>query len=95
MNAQWGTFRRKGSVHDLLVEAEDAMRGQGYQVANPVSNNNSMVMGGNDSVLAQATATSTGPEETYLIVSAFSQDASTAEQARNTVRDGIKDLYNL
>jgi hypothetical protein len=95
MNVQFGTFKRKGSVHDLLVEAEDAMRGNGFQVFNNVGSNNSMVIGGNADVMVQATAMSTGPEETFLIVSAYSQDASIAEQARNTIRDGIKDLFNL
>jgi len=95
MNVQFGTFNRAGSVNDLLVEAEQAMRGNGFQVFNPVSSNNSMVIGGNADVMVQATAMSIGQGETFLIVSAYSDDASIAEQARNTIRDGIKDLFNL
>lgn len=95
MNVQWGTFHRSGNVGDLLNEAETAMRGQGYQVFNPANSNNSMVIGGNADVMVQATAMSGGTGLTYLIVSAYSPDASTAEQARNTIRDGIKDLFNL
>jgi len=94
MDVQWGTFHRSGSVQDLLVEAEQAMSGNGYQIFNPVSNNNSMVIGGNANVIVQATAMSTN-QGTFLIVTAYSDDASTAEQARNTIRDGIKDLFNL
>jgi hypothetical protein len=95
MNGQWGTFQRKGTVHDLLVEAESAMRGRGYQVYNPAGNNNSMVIGGNGDVIVQATAMPIGDKVTYLIVSAFSPDGSIAEQARNAIRDGISDLYDL
>jgi hypothetical protein len=92
MNVQWGTFTRNGSVSDMLGEAERAMRGVGYQVLNSAGNNNSMVIGGNADVLVQATSMSTGPNQTFNIVSAFSQDASIAEQARNAIRDGMPNV---
>jgi hypothetical protein len=90
MQGQWGTFTRPGSVHDLLTEAENAMRSRGYQIFNSVSNNNSMVIGGAGDVLVQATSIDIGNNETFDIVSAFSEDAGAAEQARNSIRDAMR-----
>ena len=92
MQGQWGTFHRHGSVRDLLGEAEQAMRSRGYQVFNPVSSNNSMVIGGTGDVLVEATSMSVGNNETFNIVSAFSDDGSAAEQARNAIRDAMADI---
>lgn len=89
MFAHWGTFTRQGSVNDLLTEAEQAMSARGYQVFNPVSQNNSMVIGGNSDVLIQATSMTGASGQTFNIVSAFSADSATAEQARNAIRDAM------
>jgi hypothetical protein len=92
MNGQWGTFTRRGSVHDLLAEAEQAMHAQGYQVFNSLANRNSMIIGGRGDVLVQATSMSAGQGETFNIVSAFSEDPGAAEQARNSIRDAMRDV---
>jgi hypothetical protein len=95
MNVQWGTFHRKGPPSDLLEEAETAMRGQGYQIYDPATSNDAMVIGGTADVIVQATAMPSSSGQTYLIVTAYSPDAAVAEQARNTIRAGINDLYDL
>jgi hypothetical protein len=92
MNGQWGTFKRRGTVHDLLAEAEQAMQAQGYQVFNSLANRNSMIIGGRGDVLVQATSMSDGPGGTFNIVSAFSEDPGAAEQARNSIRDAMRDV---
>lgn len=95
MNGQWGTFTRNSSAAAMLTEAESAMRARGYQIFNAASVNDSMVIGGNADVLVQATSMQTGPDRTFNIVSAFSQDASIAEQARNAIRDGMPNITSI
>jgi hypothetical protein len=95
MNVQWGTFHRVGEPTGLLQEAENGMRSLGYQIYDPFTSNDSTVIGGNGNVIVQATGWDVGDGRSYLVVSAYSADAGLAEDARNRVRDSVRDLYNL
>jgi hypothetical protein len=52
-------------------------------------------MGGLGGVIVQVTCRPLNDGRTYVIVSAFSEDDPTAEQAHNTIRQGIQNTVNI
>lgn len=91
MNVQWGTFTSNASsASDSLSEAENAMRGQGYTVYLPVGSNEYTVIGGDATVIVQATVVPQGGSNQFVIVTAYADDEPVAELARNVIRSGIR-----
>src|SRR6266487_4178631 len=89
MNAQWGTFTQQHGLpfNDTLNTAQASLQRHGYQIFNSTATNEGMVMGGLGDVIVQVTCRPLNDGRTYVIVSAFSEDASAAEQARNLIRE--------
>lgn len=85
--AHWGTFiKKKHSLADCLVMAEDAMKREGYKL---FEKGGHVRIGGNKAVIVQVTCVPTDKSTTSITVSAFSSDSKAAELARNKVREYI------
>jgi hypothetical protein len=97
MNAQWGTFVQQHglSFNDTLIAGQNSLQSHGYQIFNAVASNEGMVMGGLGDVIVQVTCRSLNDGRTFTIVSAFSEDPSAAEQARNTIRADIQNTVRF
>jgi len=94
MNAQWGTFTQQHGLafNETLNAAQGSLQQHGYQIFNSVAANEGMVMGRLGDVIVQVTCRSLNDGRTYVIVSAFSENAALAEQARNTIRQDIQNV---
>jgi len=97
MNAQWGTFTQQHGLpfNDTLNTAQASLQRHGYQIFNSTATNEGMVMGGLGDVIVQVTCRPLNDGRTYVIVSAFSEDASAAEQARNLIRQDIQNAIRF
>ena len=97
MNAQWGTFTQQHglSFNDTLNAAQTSLERRGYRIFNSTAANEGMVMGGLGDVIVQVTCRPLNDNRTYVIVSAFSEDPSAAEQARNTIRQDIQNEVRI
>jgi len=97
MNAQGGTFTQQHglSFNDTLNAAQTSLERRGYRIFNSTAANEGMVMGGLGDVIVQVTCRPLNDGRTYVIVSAFSEDPSAAEQARNIIRQDIQGTINF
>jgi hypothetical protein len=97
MNAQWGTFIQQHglSFNNTLSVAQTSLERHGYQIFNSTAANEGMVLGGLEDVIVQVTCRPLNDGRTYVIVSAFSEDASAAKQARNSIRQDIQNSINF
>ena len=97
MNAQWGTFIQQHglSFNGTLNAAQTSLERHGYQIFNSTAANDGMVLGRLGDVIVQVTCRPLNDGRTYVIVSAFSEDASAAEQARNIIRQDIQNTINI
>ncbi len=97
MNAQWGTFTQQHglSFNDTLNAAQTSLERHGYQIFNSTAANEGMVLGGLGDVIVQVTCRPLNDGRASVIVSAFSEDGSAAEQARNSIRQDIQNTINF
>ena len=97
MNAQWGTFVQQHGLHYQLTlnVAQLSLERHGYQIYVAQDQNENMIIGALGSVIVQVTCQPLNDGRTYVIVSAFSDDASAAEQARNTIRQDIQNQVQI
>jgi hypothetical protein len=90
MFVQWGTFNKGFNSNTCLSIAFGAVRNQGYQVFNPDwPHEFSLFCGKGADLLLQVVCVPENANQTYIIVTAYSNDEPTAELARNSVRDEI------
>jgi hypothetical protein len=82
--AHWGTFTKAVSLNSCLSMARKALYDQGYQYQNA----DYMVMGFRDTVAVSVVCVPRA-QNTWVAVTAYSDDSTTAELARNRVREQI------
>lgn len=88
MQVDWGTFTKPNSLQVSLQIAGDALRKQGYTIWEPSNDGDYMVIGGNNDVIVNVTCVPQNGS-TWIAVTSYSNDAKTAELARNNVRTTI------
>ncbi len=81
--AHWGTFNKNTSACSCHLFARDALRAENLNILDDAG---SVLLGGNDKVIAQVACHPGGQQ---ITVSAFSTDSKAAEMARNNVRTRI------
>jgi hypothetical protein len=90
MFVDWSTFHKNNNSNTCLGIAFGAVGHQGYNVFNSDWPHEFTIFCGKGAdLLAQVTCVPLSDHETYVIVSAYANDASTAELARNSIRDEI------
>jgi hypothetical protein len=83
-----GSFSKSSTVEFCLISAKAAMGVQGLAILN---GDNHTILGGNDDVIVQVSCSSNSDGSTWVVVTAFSNNSSTAEGARNSIRQYIVD----
>lgn len=89
MYVVWGTLVKPASPMGCLSAAEQALAAQGLQVLKGADGVDYLVVGGNNLVTLTIVAV---PQQmdTWMVVSASSQNAATATQARDIIRGMIE-----
>ena len=89
MFVQWGTFT-KALIQYVPQYRLWRCENQGYQVFNPDwPHEFALFCGKGAGLLLQVVCVPLNANQTYIIVTAYSDDEPTAELARNSVRDEI------
>jgi hypothetical protein len=89
---QWGSFSKGFSMQESLQTAEEAMHAQGFQI---LETKGIVRIGDKANVILQVSCAPIDANSTAIVVSAYSNDSSAAELARNEVRTYILGAANL
>ncbi|MFI6447157.1 hypothetical protein [Kitasatospora sp. NPDC050543] len=95
MYAHWGVFTKNDTLVDCLGLAQTALEERGFRIWDPANGGGYQVIGGIDAVIATIVCVPQSPQQTWLTVSAYSDDSALAERTRNEVRTFIVDSIRI
>ncbi|MGH3831506.1 MAG: hypothetical protein ACRDRS_13860 [Pseudonocardiaceae bacterium] len=92
-NAQWGSFLKEGNWQRICTVAAEGMQAIGYQIWEPGTDNDYLVVGGHGDLIVQVVVVPQGSYsvdgQNWVVVTGFSENPPTAEQGRNEIRTHI------